>query len=52
MSDKEELRNMLTNIVDDNTEQAQTHFHTYLQGKMQDVMKDEDDDDAAEDADK
>ena len=42
MSDKNELENMLTNIIDDKSEQAQTHFHTYLQGKMQEVMTDDD----------
>lgn len=51
MSDKQELENMLSNIVDDKTEQAQTHFHTYLQGKMQEVLRG-DEDDTVEDADK
>lgn len=43
MSDKNELENMLTNIIDNKSEQAQTHFHTYLQGKMKEVMYDDDD---------
>ena len=44
MPDKQELENMLTNIIDNKSEQAQTHFHTYLQDKMKEVMTDDGDD--------
>lgn len=38
MSDKEQLRNMLDNIINDKAEDAQVNFHSYLQGKMQEVL--------------
>lgn len=39
MSDKkEELRNFLDAMVDDNSEQAQVHFHSYLEDKMKDIL--------------
>lgn len=39
MSDKkEELRNFLDAMVDDNQEQAQVHFHSYLEDKMKDTL--------------
>lgn len=48
--DKEELRNFLDSMVSDNSEQAQVHFHSYLEDKMRsivnptsDVESDEDD---------
>lgn len=46
MPDKQELENMLANIIDDKSEQAQTHFHSYLQDKMREVMKGDDEDEA------
>ncbi len=39
MSDKkEELRSFLDAMVDDNSEQAQVHFHSYLEDKMKNVI--------------
>jgi len=38
MSDKIQLDNMLDNIMDDKSEQAEINFHDYLQGKMQEVL--------------
>jgi len=38
MSEKEQLDKMLDNIIKDKGEQAEVHFHDYLQGKMQDVL--------------
>lgn len=38
MADKEALNKMLDNLVNDKGEQAQVHFHDYLQGKMQEVI--------------
>ena len=38
MADKEKLRAMLDNIIDDKGEQAQVEFHAYLQDKMQDIL--------------
>ena len=38
MSDKEALNKMLDNLINDKGEQAQVHFHDYLQGKMQEVI--------------
>ena len=39
MADTEQLRKMLDNLINDKPEQAQVHFHDYLEGKMQEVMK-------------
>ena len=38
MSDKEQLRNMLDNLINNKAEDAQVNFHSSLQGKMQDVL--------------
>ncbi len=38
MSDNEQLDKMLDNIIDNKDEQAEIHFHDYLQGKMQEVL--------------
>lgn len=35
---KEELRSFLDAMVDDNTEQAQVHFHSYLEDKMKGII--------------
>lgn len=35
---KEELRNFLDSMVDDNSEQAQVHFHNYLEDKMKNIV--------------
>lgn len=35
---KEELRNMLDAMVDDNQEQAQVHFHNYLEDRMKGII--------------
>ena len=37
MADTDKLRNMLDNLINDKSEQAQVDFHDYLQGKMKDV---------------
>lgn len=38
MSDKEALSKMLDNLINNKGEQAEVHFHDYLQGKMQEVI--------------
>lgn len=38
MSGNEKLQNMLDNLINQNPEQAQVHFHDYLQTKMQGVI--------------
>lgn len=38
MADKDKLRRMLDNLVNDNTEQAQVDFHDYLGDKMKDTL--------------
>jgi hypothetical protein len=38
MSDKDRLQNMLDNLINQKPEQAQVDFHDYLQGKMQEVL--------------
>ncbi len=50
MSDKEQLDKMLDSIIGDKTEQAEIHFHDYLQDKMQEVIHGEveDSDDKSE----
>jgi len=39
MADTEELGKMLDNLIDNKGEQAEVHFHDYLQGKMQEVIQ-------------
>ena len=38
MADTEELSKMLDNLINDKGEQAEVHFHDYLQGKIQDAL--------------
>jgi hypothetical protein len=38
MADTKELGKMLDNLINNKGEQAQVHFHDYLQGKMQEVI--------------
>ena len=38
MDEKEKLRSMLDNLINDNGEEAELDFHSYLQGKMQDEL--------------
>jgi len=38
MADKEKLRNMLDNLINDKSEQAQVDFHDYLGDKMKDTL--------------
>jgi len=38
MADTEQLSKMLDNLINKKDEQAQVHFHDYLQGKMQEVI--------------
>jgi hypothetical protein len=38
MADKEQLDKMLDSMINDKGEQAEIHFHDYLQGKMQEVI--------------
>lgn len=38
MADTEELSKMLDNLINNKGEQAEVHFHDYLQGKMQEVI--------------
>lgn len=42
MADTEQLSNMLDNLINDKGEQAEVHFHDYLQGKMQEVIHGDD----------
>lgn len=35
---KEELRSFLDSMVDGNQEQAQVHFHNYLEDKMKNIV--------------
>lgn len=39
MAETDKLRNMLDNLINDKSDQAQVDFHDYLQGKMQEVVK-------------
>lgn len=43
MADKEKLRDMLDNLIDDKSEQAQVDFHDYLGDKMKEVLDDDTD---------
>jgi len=38
MADTEKLGNMLDDLINKKGEQAEVHFHDYLQGKMQEVI--------------
>jgi hypothetical protein len=38
MSNKEELAKFLDQMIDDNSEQAQVHFHSYLEDKMKGII--------------
>jgi len=38
MADTEQLSKMLDNLINNKGEQAEVHFHDYLQGKMQEVI--------------
>jgi hypothetical protein len=38
MADKDKLRNMLDNLINDKSEQAQVDFHDYLGPKMKDTL--------------
>lgn len=38
MADTEELGKMLDNLIDKKSEQAEIHFHDYMQSKMQEVI--------------
>ncbi len=48
MADTEQLGNMLDNLIDDKSDQAEVHFHDYLQGKMQEVINGTDDDEVSD----
>lgn len=49
---KEELRSFLDNMIDDNTEQAQVHFHNYLEDRMKSIVNPQEiDDDAGSETD-
>lgn len=38
MVDKTKLKDMLDSMIDDNSEQAETDFHSYLEDKMKEVV--------------
>jgi hypothetical protein len=38
MADTNKLQDMLDNLINDKSEQAQVNFHEYLRSKMQDVV--------------
>jgi len=38
MNDKEQLANVLDDLIDQNAEQAAVNFHDYLRNRMQDVI--------------
>ncbi len=42
MVDKKKLNDMLDSLIDKKDEQAQVHFHNYLEDKMKDVLRPED----------
>jgi len=44
MADTDKLRDMLDNLIDDKSEQAQVDFHDYLGDKMKEVLDDDDTD--------
>lgn len=47
MADTDKLSDVLDNLIDNNSEQAQVNFHDYLQGKMQEIIQ-QDSPDASE----
>ncbi len=38
MADKDKLQAMLDSLIDNKDEQAQVHFHSYLEDKMKEVL--------------
>lgn len=38
MADKDKLQSMLDALIDSKDEQAQVHFHSYLEDKMKEVL--------------
>lgn len=38
MADKDKLQSMLDALIDSKDEQAQVHFHNYLEDKMKEVL--------------
>lgn len=38
MADKKKLNDMLDSLIDKNGEQAEVHFHGYLEDKMREVL--------------
>jgi hypothetical protein len=44
MADKEKLNDMLDSLIDKKDEEAQIHFHNYLEDKMKEVLRPEVDD--------
>ena len=42
MADKDKLNQMLDDLIDNKGEQAEIHFHDYLQTKMQEIIHGED----------
>ena len=48
MTDKDKLRDVLDSLIDQNSDQAEVHFHNYLEDKMREVLKDETNDPDAE----
>lgn len=38
MADRDKLQNMLDNLINDKSEQAQVDFHDFLQSKMKEVV--------------
>lgn len=38
MADKKKLNDMLDSLIDTNSDQAQVHFHDYLEDKMKEVL--------------
>ncbi len=43
MADTDQLGKMLDNLINKKGEQAEVHFHDYLQGKMQEVIHGDED---------
>ena len=41
MADKQKLRDMLDSLIDQNSDQAQVHFHSFLEDKMKEMLKPE-----------
>ena len=42
MADKKKLDDMLDALINKNSEQAEVHFHDYLEDKMKEVLNPED----------